>query len=76
MPGTGEEGTVMETHVCRPPDPSDPGDEFTCGCGIRYVAVRRRRWSRGLRWRRVLFTLPRDAPARRSARSPRDGDPG
>ncbi|GAA1856392.1 hypothetical protein GCM10009836_40750 [Pseudonocardia ailaonensis] len=45
-------------HVCVPPEPCSPGDEFTCVCRTRWVAVRRRWWSRRLRWERVLFSVP------------------
>jgi len=55
-------------HTCVPPGADAPGDEFTCVCGARYVAVRRRWWSRALRWAPVVFALP---PHRDPAR-PRD----
>jgi len=49
---------VIGPHRCRPGAPAVAGEEFTCGCGTRWVAVRTRWWSRRLRWERVLFALP------------------
>ncbi|QYN39876.1 hypothetical protein K1T35_23415 [Pseudonocardia sp. DSM 110487] len=39
------------------PKPTAAGEERTCVCGARYVAVRAGVWRR-LHWRRNLFTLP------------------
>jgi hypothetical protein len=34
------------------------GEEFTCACGARYVAVRSGPLKLRLRWQRNVFTLP------------------
>ncbi len=53
-----EEVCVVVAHRCAPAPPGVVGQEFTCPCGTRWVAVRTRWWSRRLRWERVLFALP------------------
>ncbi|MBN9102594.1 MULTISPECIES: hypothetical protein [unclassified Pseudonocardia] len=46
--------------MCAPGPAEAAGDSFRCACGVRWVAVRQRWWSRGLRWERVLFAAPAD----------------
>jgi hypothetical protein len=53
----------MRNHVCAPGTAQAAGNEYRCACGARWVAVRQRWWSRGLRWERVLFALPPDRAA-------------
>jgi len=62
----------MDEHRCRPPNPVGAGDEFTCPCRVRFVAVRRHWWSRRLRWERNPFVVPGEPAAR--ALGPRHGD--
>jgi hypothetical protein len=60
----------MNDHRCLPPSPVDAGDEFTCTCRARYVAVRRHWWSRRLRWERNLFLLPGESGTAQPADRP------
>ncbi|GAA4549697.1 hypothetical protein [Pseudonocardia xishanensis] len=59
---------TQDPHRCALPRAEAAGDHFTCVCRSRWVAVRRRWWSRRLRWEPVLFAVPPDLGGERHER--------
>lgn len=51
---------MTRSHRCPLPPAENAGDQFTCVCRSRWVAVRRHWWSRRLRWVPIPFAVPPD----------------